>query len=409
MKCNTLVRNSLATVTSLALALGITACDRDYTVAYVYSVSSANGTISAYAVDYQDGQLNQISGSPFGTQMTNPITVVAAPNNKTVYVIGGSQNSTVEAFQVGTDGKLYGKTTVNITGTYATAAVVDPTGKFLYVAYTYQLPYGPVSKGPGGITAFPINADGTLGAAVNAANVGNNPVAIVVSPFAPGTTNQFLYVVDDEHSATSALYANSVATILGFSQNTSTGALTPVPGMNTATMQGFAAGVTPSAIAADPTGRYVYVTDETSNVIYGYQIQGTTTGNLVPLVSNPTSTGSFPVAVTIDPRGKYVYVANYNSNTVSSYSLVSATGSLGGTSGGNFTTATGPTCVTIEPALGIYLFTSNKLDGSISAGQLSPNTGQVSNVANTPFQTGTLPSCAVAVANGQHASSIVNP
>jgi hypothetical protein len=94
---------------------------------------------------------------------------------------------------------------------------------------------------------------------------------------------------------------------------------------------------------------------------------------------------------------------------VSSYSLVSGTGSLGGTSGANFTTATGPTCVTIESALGIYLFTSNRLDGSISAGQLSPNTGALTAVENTPFPAGTLPSCVVAVTNGEHASSIVNP
>ncbi len=428
MKCNTIVRNALATATSLAMTLGLTACSRDYTAAYVYSVSAANGTVSAFAVDYQSGVLTQISGSPFATQFTNPVTLVASPNGKFVYVIGGTQNSQVETFAVGTDGKLYGQTTVNLTGTYATAAAVDPAGKFLYVVYTYQTAYTPVSKGPGGVTGYPINSDGSLGTAFNAANVGNNPAAIVVAPSTcvatgaiipgnatcttlgatnvAGVENSFVYVVDDEGSTANP---GAAATILGFAQNTSTGALTPLSGTNTTTMQGYAAGVTPSAIAADPTGRYVYATDKTSNVVYGYQIQASTTGNLVPLVSSPTATGQYPVAITIDPRGKYVYVANYNSNTVSSYSLVSGTGSLGGTSGANFTTATGPTCVTIEPALGIYLFTSNRLDGSISAGQLSPNTGQLTAVENTPFPSGTLPSCVVAVANGEHASSIVNP
>jgi 6-phosphogluconolactonase (cycloisomerase 2 family) len=411
MKCNTLVgkklvRNALAAMTSLAMTLGLTACSRDYTVAYVYSVSAANGTVSAFAVDYQSGVLTQISGSPFATQFTNPVTLVASPNGKFVYVVGGTQNSQVETFAVGTDGKLYGQKTVNITGTYPTAAAVDPAGKFLYVVYTYQTAYTPVSKGPGGVTGFPINSDGSLGTAFNAANVGNNPVAIVVTPYAPNTQSSFVYVVDDEGSTANP---GAQATVLGYAQNTTTGALTPASGTNTTTMQGYAAGVTPSAIAADPTGRYVYVTDKTSNVVYGYQVQATNTGNLSPLVSSPTATGQYPVAITIDPRGKYVYVANYNSNTVSSYSLVSATGSLGGTSGGNFTTATGPTCVSVESALGIYLFTSNRLDGSISAAQLSPNTGALSAVENTPFPAGTLPSCVVAVANGEHASSIVNP
>jgi 6-phosphogluconolactonase (cycloisomerase 2 family) len=424
MKFNTMVRSTLATAMSLAMAFGLSACSRDYTSAYVYSASSSNGTISAFAVDYQSGVLTQISGSPFASQLSNPSTLVPAPNGKFIYVIGGTQNSQVEEFAVGTDGKLYGQNTYNITGSYPTAAAIDSTGSFLYVTFTYQIGFTPAGPGPGGITIFPIKSDNSLGTPVtvnglNYVPVGNNPVGIAVStpycsstPIIAGNTscstghdNVFVYVIDQEPSPN--------ATVLGFAQNTSTGALQLLSGTtyNTTlkTYQGAHAGVTPSGIAIDPTTRYVYVTDKTSNQVLGYQIASGTSGNLTALVSSPYTTGLYPVSLTIDPRGKYLYTANYNSNTVSGFTLNEADGSLGGTAASNFSTATGPTCVTIEPALGIYLYTSNYLDNSISGGQLNPNTGALTAIANTPFNAGPLPSCVTSVPNGDHAQSIVNP
>ena len=153
MKFNTISRIAMAAVVSVAIAFGTTACIRDYTADYVYAVSNSNGQISAYAVDYQSGVLTQISGSPFSTNLTNPSTVVAAPNGQTIYVIGGSQQAQVQAMPVGTDGKLYGGTGANMPngGTYPTAAAVDLAGAYLYVTYTYQNGYSPVSFGPGGV------------------------------------------------------------------------------------------------------------------------------------------------------------------------------------------------------------------------------------------------------------------
>jgi len=437
MKFNTINRTAKAAAVSLALGLGTIACSRDYTAAYVYSVSntssgSTGAVVNAYAVDYQSGVLTQISGSPFTTNLMNPSTLIAAPNGKTLYVIGGSDNANVEVYTIGSDGKLYGQTTPTITGTYPTAAAIDPTGSYLYVLYTYENGYTPVSPGPGGISIFPINqsangsaAAGTLGTPVNV-NVGNNPIGIAVSaptctatPAIPssvsgitspncvilstaattatpnGFTNTFVYVVDAEVAA-------AKPQVLGYVMSPKDGSLTPISGT-------VAAGVSPSAIAIDPTGKYVYVTDKQQNEIFGYQIANVTTGALTPLVSSPYATGGYPVAITIEPRGKYVYVANYNSSTVSSYSLNLANGSLGASAGSGFSTNTGPTCVTVEPALGIYLYTSNYLDGSISGGQLSPDTGVLTTVANSPFPSASQPICVASVPNGLHSVQAVAP
>jgi 6-phosphogluconolactonase (cycloisomerase 2 family) len=432
MKFNTINRTAKAVVMSLALGLGTIACSRDYTADYVYAVSNSNGDISAFAVDFQSGVLTQIPGSPFTTNMTNPSTLVAAPNGKTIYEIGGSQNANVGVFQVGYDGKLYSTATPNITGTYPTAAAIDAAGKFLYVAYTYQSGFSPVSLGPGGVSIFPINSDGTLGKPSNV-NVGNNPVAIAVA--APvcdykgsaaagsasnaacvvygsgsssnnGVESTYVYVVDAETTST-------LPTVLAFAQNMSTGALTQIPGTNA--NNGFNAGVAPSSIVVDVTGKFVYITDKQQNEIFGYSIENSITGaagtdgSLAPLVSSPFATGQYPVNITIEPRDKYVYVANYNSNTVSSYSLNLSNGSLGASAGSGFTTETAPTCVTVEPALGIYLYTSNYLGASISGGNLSPDTGQLTAVPNIFFPTVPQPACLVSVPNGAHSIQIVNP
>ena len=431
MKFNTINRTAKAVVMSLALGLGTVACSRDFTADYVYAVSNSTGLVSAFAVDFQTGILDQIPGSPFISNLTNPSSIVAAPNGKTVYVIGGNQNAQVSAMTVGTDGKLFAQTGGGLFGqaTSPTAAAVDPSGSFLYVTYTFEGGFSTASPGPGGISIFPINANGTLGTPTNV-NVGISPVAIAISTpvcnstasAAAGSTSNapcntlgssttsnngvdgvFVYVVDADPK---------LPTVLGFAENTTTGALTPLPGTNA--NGGWNAGVAPSAIAIDPTGKFVYITDEQQNEVFGYQITNSSTsapgtdGGLTSLQTSPFPTGGFPMGITIEPRGKFVYVANFNSATVSSYSLNQANGSLTASAGSTFSTQTGPTCVTVDPALGIYLYTSDFLNQSVSGGQLSPDTGQLTAVANSFFPTGIQPICLTSVPNGAHASQIDN-
>jgi 6-phosphogluconolactonase len=436
MKLNKIGRAGLASVLSLAM-VGVTACSRDYVLAYVYVTTSKplasgsnNGGVSAFAVDYQSGALTPLADSPVPAG-DDPVALVASPNGLNLYVVN-QNDSNVMAYSIGTDGKLYNQQTVNVTGSTPTAVAIDAAGAFLYVTFTYQLGangqqlYSPASPGPGGVTVFPIKSDGTLGSPVANTSVGlppgttslnyfplgNNPASIVVSkPQFNATPASYVYVVDQETLSNGT--PNGVA--LGFSENLTTGVLTPVPGTVVTTptggktvATGFGAGTTPSAITEDPSARFVYVTDQASNQLYGY-VAGTT-GALVPMVNGPFSTGIFPVAVTVDPRGKYVYVANATSSTVGAYAINESTGTPTGSVGSASTaTDTNPTCITIEPALGIYLYTSNKLASDATALKLNANNGGLQQVQNTPFPTSGLPTCAVSVANGSHPTQLINP
>ncbi len=414
MKWNKLGRGTLASVLSLAL-VSVTACSRDYVLAYVYvttakplTTSSPNGGVSAYAVDYQIGSLTPLADSPVQAGR-NPVTLVASPSGLNLYVVN-HDDSSVGEYSIGTDGKIYLQNTYNITGSEATSIAIDAAGAFLYVTFTYQLGpngqqlYSPASPGPGGVTIFPINGDGSLGTP-STLKVGNNPVGIVVSRPSAGGSTVYAYVLDQETAPN--------ATVLGFLQNQTNGALTPVPGTVITTSPtgktvatGFGAGTTPSAIAVDPSTRFVYITDEATNQLYGNLIANN--GSLVPMTNGPFATGIFPVGITIDPRGKFLYVANFSSSTVGAYAIDTNSGTpVGSVGSASTSTDTGPTCVTVEPALGIYLYTSNNLASTVSAMKLNPSNGGLSQVQNTPFPSSALPTCAVAVANGSHPTQII--
>jgi YVTN family beta-propeller protein len=404
-------------VASLAVGLGMTACSRDYTADYLYVTCATKtnaSTISAYAVDYQSGALTPLADSPIPTNGNDAVGLVASPNQKFLYAIN-KVSSNVQPFEIGTDGKLYPgqyvsvvqNANASIVGTNPTSIAIDPTGSFLYITFTYQNGFSPTSPGPGGVAVYPIDqTTGALGSPVMNGTLpyfptGDNPVGIVVDK----KNDAYVYVIDQEQVGTPSAHG----VLLTYARNTSTGALTPVVG---AVSGGIAVGTTPAGIAEDPGSNFIYVSDETTNQLYGFLATGgTPTGAGTPplaMVSSPFTTGSFPEGVTVDPRGEYVYVANYNSDTVSAFAINVATGALSSVAGSpGSAVATGPTCVTIDPALGIYLYTSNNVDGSVSGLQLNAHTGSLTGVQGTKFVADALPTCAVAVGNGAHASQIV--
>jgi 6-phosphogluconolactonase (cycloisomerase 2 family) len=397
---NQIGRIAQAAAASLALTLGMTACTRDYVVGFVYVTTNKSnpGVINQYAIDYASGALTPINtGIAAGN---NPVALVPTPDSEAVYVINKGDSS-VQEFLVQDGGALTSKNTYTIAGgTTPVAAAIDPAGKFLYVAFQYQTGYSAAKAGPGGVAIFPVNADYSLGTQTTQ-NVGNNPVGVVASYY-----NHFVYVLDQETSPN--------ATVLGFSQNTSTGALTPVPGTTITTVSGktaatgFAAGVVPSAIAEEETSRFLYVTDEAANQLIGYTVQQN--GSLIPMVNGPFATGLFPINLTIDPRGRLIYVVDYNASTVQGYAIDTATGTPSGAVGAFATaTGTGPTCVAIDPALGVFLYTSNALDNTVTAEKLTAGTGSLSGIQNSPFLASGSPSCVTVVGNGSHATQQITP
>ena len=82
-------------------------------------------------------------------------------------------------------------------------------------------------------------------------------------------------------------------TISGFSVNTSTGSLTPIPGSP------FAAGNTPWAMAVEPSGTFAYAANVGGNDVTRYRINGST-GALSPVAGSPFPAGTNPMCIAND-------------------------------------------------------------------------------------------------------------
>ena len=407
MTFNTKGRGAIASILSLAMGLGLTACSGTYTIGYVYATAakSTGGLIDGYKVDYQSGNLTTLEDSPIPSGGKNPVAIVATPNAKYLYVVHRDDSSVV-LFAIGTDGKIYPQTTYNVTGSFPLAAAVDPAGKFLYVTFTYQnCPtngsnttcqpggqlYTPANPGPGGVTIFPINAsDGTLGTPLPPFNLGRAPVSITV------TKNNFVYVIAQDSATTANLF--------GFSENPSTGQLTPLPGVTinpgNVVSTGYASSATPGGIIADASGSHLYVTDQVGNQVIGYSIAS----NGVPSQIGSAKTDAQPAGMSIDPSGKYLYAVTFTGGSINGFTFGSNGQPILSTAAATVQAGTGPTCVSIigsptsaSPSHATYLYTSNELSNTVTGTQLEPSDGSLIQIQNTPFGASTLPTCLVAV------------
>jgi 6-phosphogluconolactonase (cycloisomerase 2 family) len=183
------------------------------------------------------------------------------------------------------------------------------------------------------------------------------------------------------------------------------GALSPASGSP------YKAGVKPSALAADPTSRFLYVTDFASNELIGYTIQSGSTLDF--LINGPFKTGNEPNSIVIDPRGKYIYISNGLDSTVSAYNIDLATGTpsaaINVTGSQTNSTDTTPVAVIVDPALGSFVYTANQLGDSVSGFTLNANTGALQPTLSTPYPVGAKPAALAAIPHGNHAIQIVSP
>jgi len=162
---------------------------------------------------------------------------------------------------------------------------------------------------------------------------------------------------------------------------------------------------------AEPTNRFLYVTDYASSQLIGYTIMN---GNVLNFLANgPFKTGNEPNAIVIDPRGKFIYLTNALDNTVSGYDINLTTGTptvmVGSTGSQLNATDSLPVAIAIDPALGRFIYTANYLGGTISGFRLEPTAGSLSETQAAPYPTDQEPTAIVVIPHGNHASQAIAP
>jgi 6-phosphogluconolactonase (cycloisomerase 2 family) len=393
----------------LLVATFLTACNIQ-TIDYLF-VASSGGSGSTAAGEIQTFDLDSQSGALRAGQPTvpsggvNPVSMAVSSDYYNLYVANQGSNSVVH-FAIDGSGVLTQKD-VAATPAPPVSVATNVAGSYLFVAS---------GTSSAKLTDYPLSS-GTIGSAVS-------QVALTVPGFTSDTIiptgvtaladNSAVYVSAYDQSAynpgctgTINCPASSSANpgwVFGFTVG-SGGVLTAASGSP------WKAGVKPSSLVADPTSRFVYVTDFASNELIGYTIQSGSVLNF--LINGPFKTGNEPAAVTIDPRGKFIYVANSLDSTVSAYSIDLGTGtpsSAVNTVGSQAnTTDTQPVAILVDSSLGRFVYTANFLGNSVSGFQLDPTAGSLKATQSTPYQTGHGPTALASVPHGNHSSQAVAP
>ncbi|RZJ06739.1 MAG: hypothetical protein EOO54_24165, partial [Haliea sp.] len=285
---------------------------------------------------------------------TAVVAVAPPPPPPPTYTVGGTVTGLVSGHSVtllnnGTDSRV-----VSANGTFTFA-----TSLLNAAAYSVTVAQSPrhdcvVTGGAGFIAAAPVTT-----------------VDVACTPRA------FVYVANN-----GALGGAPHPDVTGFALNVSTGALTLI---NTGT---FAAGSQPVAVAAHPSGRFLYVGRQAGSDISGYSVS--TTGALTPLAGSPfTAGGVAPRAIAIDPSGRFLLATIYSAQGVAVHSINTVTGVLTPVAGSPFATGgLGPHSVTVDPT-GRYVYVANQSGNNVAAYRLDSTTGALTMVPGSPFAVAT--------------------
>lgn len=239
------------------------------------------------------GALEEIAASPFDVE--NAAQAIAVhPSERFVYVVGseyydnrGAHLASISGFARNANtGALTAIPDAQLSTRYASWGVVESSGRFVYVSgFGLGVSGFQIDAATGALTAlpgFPLRTGGVWGGG-----------ALAVDP--PG---RFVYMP--------ALFFDALShtlfgVLFGFRIDAATGALTALPGSP------FRAGVVPTALVVDPSGRFIYVAS--FSAVVGFRIDAAT-GTLTALPGSPFPSGMAPRAMAIDPSGRFVYVAD---------------------------------------------------------------------------------------------------
>jgi 6-phosphogluconolactonase (cycloisomerase 2 family) len=320
-----------------------------------------------------------------------------------------------------TSGKLTQISTSVSTTDQPTVVVFDSGGAFAYVATN-------PATGNGKITAYSVASDGKLGAAGSSADAGVLPIAMALD------NAGHLFVANQGSNSISAFSASG-------------GSITKVPCAGMFCVgEDFEAGSAPSSITVEPSGKFLYVTNQGNDTVSAYSIESsgslselvllgspyptatapsssafattatgsylyitnsgsnnitgyvvclstidpctTADGSLRLIPSSPFGAGLNPVGIVVDPTNTFVYALDQTSNQVSGYRLNAATGGLSALNPATHSTGTRPVSIGMHPD-GKFIYVVNSASNTISGYSLEPQNGSLTPI--TPLATSAQP------------------
>jgi 6-phosphogluconolactonase len=266
------------------------------------------------------------------------------------------------------------------TGVNPAALAIDGSGNFVFVA----------NKGSNSISVFTIDqVGGTLTEIKQLPPPPPNctpnqispcPLPTTGAPSALATSGNMLFV------AMANAGVGSIATYM-FNPAPATQSLTQVPCptgpgcLQNPPASTIAAGTNPVAMAMDPSGKFLFITDPVAGTVAAFSIGSS--GQL-SAVGTPLAAGTTPVSVRVHPTGNFLYTANQGSNNVSAFSFDSS-GALAALSSSPVSVlpGTSPSYVATDTS-GSFLFVANRDTNNISVFSID-SSGALKPVTGSPF------------------------
>ena len=253
---------------------------------YLYVPIGGLSQVMGFSINPTSGALTTVSGSPFPAQAADD-TVTTDPAGRFLFV-GGRFSSAISAYQINpTTGGLTaapGSPFQSFDVAFSSSLTVDAGGQFLYVGQTFAT--NPVAV---------FSIDQTTGALKE---IAGSPFPLGVAVLQADPKAEFLLGIADGTGA------SGDAHIHAFSINTTTGVPTAVIGSPFPTVN------VPFALTIHPTGNFVYpsVADSTDTVttLEGYQLNSST-GALTALPGSPFTSLPSLSNCQFDPSGVYAF------------------------------------------------------------------------------------------------------
>jgi 6-phosphogluconolactonase len=368
---------ALACILPSGIAQPAKAAKGEY-IAYVGTYTRPNKSKGIYAWRFQPatGKLTPIG---LVAETTSPSFLAIHPNRKFLYAVNeisnyeGKKAGSVSSFAMDAKtGQLKLLNTVSSKGDGPCHLVVDPSGKWLYVA----------NYGGGSVAEYPVHDDGSLGessafvqhagSSVNRGRqAGPHGHSTVISPdgksvfvadlgldevlsyrvgglkpndppfvkIAPGAGPRHLAFTPDGKFA--YVMTEMTASVVAFKY--AGGKFEELQTLPTTEM---APNVSGAEIAVHPSGKFVYSSTRGANLIDVFAID-TAKGTLTPVERTPSG-GKTPRNFAIDPTGAFLLAAHQDTDNVVVFRIDAKTGKL--TPTGDVLEAGNPVCVTFVPA-----------------------------------------------------------
>jgi 6-phosphogluconolactonase len=341
-------------ICTLAVSLGLPACGGGgHQTAYV--ITPLNSGVLAFHINNSTGNFTQILGSPYPTGIS-PTAVLIHPSRKFAYIANAGE-ANISLFKIEKSDALTEVTPRTPTGKNPSALAMDSTGSLLFAANT----------GSNTVTAYSIDSgSGVLTASTAApALTGFSPVRLAIAP-----SGKFLFVANQGSASISGFAIDSSGGLTATSNS-------PIP-----------VGKGPNWIAFDPSGKFLYVASLLDGDFSGFTIDSAS-GALTPMNGSPygvvtTSTTITPLSsLVVDSSGKYLYVTSQSSNNVYAFTIDANSGvpsAITTSPAPPYAAGTAPSFI-MNDTTGKFLFVGNQSSSSITVFRTTPATGVLASIA----------------------------